>query len=124
MMAYSVDMRKRAIKLLEEGHSLRAVEAMLGVHNRTLSNWKKRWAEGRLAAAYPRSRGAYRINDEALQAHLKTHPDAYPEELAEVAGGTPQGIRDALKRLGISRKKRRRNTKSATTKRGHAILSR
>lgn len=122
-MAYSVDMRKRALELLEEGHSLRSVEAMLGVHNRTLSNWKKRSAEGRLAATYPRSRGAYRIDDEALKAHLKTHPDAYLEELAEVAGGTAQGIRDAMKRLGISRKKRRRNTRSATMKRGRAILS-
>jgi transposase len=122
-MAYSPDIRERALALLNEGHSLRAVEAMLRVHNRTLSNWKKRAGEGRLGVSYPRSRGAYRINDEALKAHLKTHPDAYLKELAAVAGGTAQGIRDALKRLGISRKKRHRSTESGTKKREQPIRS-
>jgi excisionase family DNA binding protein len=123
MMSYSLDLRERAIALLNTGYSLRAVAELLGVHNRTVSHWKKRAAEGRLPPAYPRKRGAYRINDEALEAHLKSHPDAYLQELAAVAGGTAQGIRDALKRLGISRKKRPHATKSATRRRGQATLS-
>lgn len=104
-MAYSLDLRQRAIALLDCGRSAREVGEVLGIHDRTVSGWKKRHGEGRLAAAYPASRGAYRIDDAALKAHLKEHPDAYLSELAEVAGGTSQGIRDAIKRLGISRKK-------------------
>lgn len=108
-MAYSLDLRERAIALLEEGKSSREVGEVLGISDRTVLIWKKRHNEGRLAAHYPASRRAYHINDEALQAHLKTHPDAYLEELAEVAGGTPQGILHALKRLNITRKKRPRS---------------
>ena len=120
-MAYSLDLRQRAIVLLGTGQSARAVGAVLGVSERTVVGWKKRQAEGRLAAAYPASRGAYHIDDEALKAHLKAHPDAYLEELAAVAGGTAQGIRDALKRLNITRKKRPRNTGKEMRKNGRHI---
>lgn len=81
------------------------VGEMLGVSQWTVSDWKQRHKAGQLAAMYPKSRGAYKINDKALIVHLEQHPDAYAEELAKVAGGTAQGIRDAMKRLGITRKK-------------------
>lgn len=109
-MAYSLDLRQRAIVLLGTGHKAGEVGVVHGVSERTVVGWKKRQAEGGLAAAYPAARGAYHIDDEALKAHLKAHPDAYLEELAAVAGGTGQGIRDALKRLKITCKKRPRNT--------------
>ncbi|MEM7621492.1 MAG: IS630 transposase-related protein [Pseudomonadota bacterium] len=109
-MAYSLDLRKRAVSLLDEGKNTKEIGELLGVSDRSVLYWKKRDEEGRLATHYPKSRGAYTIDDEALKEHLETHPDAYLEELAEASGGTPQGILHALKRLGLTRKKRPRST--------------
>jgi transposase len=111
-MAYSVDYRKRAMELLAEGKSQTEVSELLGVNRKTLYEWKKR--EGDLATRYPASRGAYHISEEAIRAHLKEKPDAYLSEIAAVAGGTAQGVRDALKRMGITRKKRHSSTKNET----------
>lgn len=123
-MAYSLDLRKRAIVLLEGGQNVQEVGAVLGVHSRTISGWKRRHLEGRLSAHYPTSRGAYHINDAALLAHLAAHPDAYLEELAAVAGGTAQGILHAMRRLNITRKKRPRTTVNAMKKREKPMQNR
>jgi transposase len=80
-MAYGLDMRKRAMELVDDGKSFCAVGEMLGVSWWTVSNWHKRYKEDRLGAEYPKHRGAYTINDESLLAHLEEHPDSYLEEL-------------------------------------------
>lgn len=121
-MAYGLDMRERAMELVDEGRSYCETGEMLGVSWWTVSNWHKRHKDGRLAAEYPTQRGSYTINDDALVKHLEEHPDAYAKELAEVAGGTAQGIRDACKRLGITRKKRHHNTGSVMKKSGQLTL--
>jgi len=104
-MAYSLDYRERAMGLLTEGKSQTEVAELLGVGRKTVGEWKKRQESGHLGTNYPSSRGAYIINEEAIRAHLDQQPDAYLSELAAVAGGTVQGIRHALKRMGITRKK-------------------
>ena len=76
--------------------------------------WKQR--EGDLATRYPARRGSYHINEEAIKAHLAKEPDAYASELAVVAGGTAQGVSDALKRMGITRKKRHHRIVNAMKK--------
>ena len=102
-MAYGIDYRKRAMELLAEGKSQAEVAELLGVNRKTLYEWKKR--DGDLETRYPSRRGAYHIDEEAIKTHLAERPDAHLSELAAVAGGTTQGIRHALKRMGITRKK-------------------
>ncbi|MEZ4606656.1 MAG: IS630 transposase-related protein [Deinococcales bacterium] len=111
-MSYDLDLRKRAIVLIEEVVSVANVSRVLGVSEYAIRDWKKRHAQGCLAAQYPKRRGAYHIQEEALKAHLQEKPDAYLSELAEVAGGTSQGVSHALRRLGITRKKRHQNTEN------------
>jgi transposase len=111
-MAYGIDYRKRAIELLAEGQSCQAVSEILGIDRKTLYNWKNRNEAGCLGTSYPAKRGAYRIDEAELKAHLEEHPDAYLAELAGIAGGSTHGVRHALKRLGISRKKRHPSTES------------
>jgi transposase len=105
-MAYGIDYRKRAVELLGEGQSCQAVSEILGIDRKTLYSWKKRNEAGCLGTSYPAKRGAYRIDEAALKAHLEEHPDAYLAELAVIAGGSTHGVRHALKRMGIRRKKR------------------
>ena len=104
-MAYSLDYRKRALELLEEGKSCSEVSELLGVDRKTLYSWRKRNEAGQLGASYPSKRGAYKLDEAAIKTHLKKHPDAYLSELAGVAGGSVQGVRHALKRMGVTRKK-------------------
>ena len=51
-------------------------------------------------------RGFRKIDPEKLKAYMAEHPDAYQSEMAEVFGCSESGIRDALRRLKITRKKR------------------
>lgn len=107
-MAYSMDLRKRAMELLEAGKSQTEISELLGINRKTLYEWKQR--DGELGTWYPSRRGAYHIDEAAIKAHLEKEPDAYLSELATVAGGTAQGVRHALKRMGITRKKRQLST--------------
>lgn len=111
-MAYSLDFRKQCLRLLKEGNSYSKVSHLLKVSRKTLKEWQEREEKGDLAANYPKRRGAYTIDEEKLVMHLNENPDAYLYELAELLDASVQGVSHALKRLGISRKKRRPNTVS------------
>ena len=121
-MAYSLDMRERAIELLESGRSKAEVSKMLGVGRTTLLRWEQRSARGELAAHYPKVRGGRAIDDEKLKEYVKEHPDAYQAEIAEAIGAKENTVCRALKRLNISRKKRHRNTVKEMKKSGKRTL--
>ena len=57
-----------------------------------------------------------KINPKKLKAYVAEHPDAYQSEMAEAFGCSESGIRDALRRYKITRKKRRPATKSRLSK--------
>ncbi|WP_019503867.1 IS630 transposase-related protein [Pleurocapsa sp. PCC 7319] len=59
-MAYSLDMRQRALDLLEEGKSKTEISRMLGASRTSILRWEKRALRGELAAIYPKKRGGFR----------------------------------------------------------------
>lgn len=120
-MAYNLDLRQRAIALLEKGFSLREVSELLAIGSATLIRWNRRNREGKLAAFYPKIRRR-KINDEALKLAVEAQPDAYLHEIAAQFGVTAQGILHAMRRLKITRKKRRRSTVSVTKKNAKSTL--
>lgn len=79
-MAYDLDLRRLAIKLLSEGGTIASVSATLHVGKASIVRWKKRDAEKNLAASYPQRRGAYKIDEEALKKYVEENPDAYLHE--------------------------------------------
>ena len=115
-MAYDLDFRRRAVSMLEEGFTLDSVSQLLNVGTASLTRWKVRAAQDNLAVQYPKSRGAYKIDESALKSYLEDHPDAYLDEVAEAIGSKRSTVWDALKRLQITRKKRHRNTAKGTKK--------
>ena len=104
-MAYSLDMRQRALELLKEGKTKKEVSKMLGVGRTSLLRWSKRESKGKLAATYPKTRGGFRVYDEKLKAYVRENPDAYQAEIAEAIGAKENTVCKALKRLKLSRKK-------------------
>ncbi|MBL4869773.1 MAG: hypothetical protein JKX72_02335 [Robiginitomaculum sp.] len=112
-MAHSMDLRLRAVKLLEIGHTVLEVSELLDLGTATLGRWKMRAREGRLATNYPVKRGAYKLDEQAMSAYLSEHPDAYQYEIAKAMGVSQSAVWLSFKRLGITRKKRHPNIVNA-----------
>ena len=53
----------------------------------------------------PRINNPYKIDNEALKAYIKSHPDAYLNEIATHFNVTESGVKKVLKRLNITQKK-------------------
>ncbi|MEE9273159.1 MAG: IS630 transposase-related protein [Robiginitomaculum sp.] len=120
-MAHSMDLRLRAIRLLEKGHTVLEVSELLDIGTATLWRWKARAREGRLASTYPKVRSTYKLDEVSMLSYLDEHPDAYLHEIAQAMQVSKTAIWSSFKRLGITRvlayplgKKRRRNTVSVT----------
>lgn len=114
-MAYSQDLRERAVAARRGGMKRAVVCAAFGIHRTTLGAWEKRLdITGTLAAASsPGRTPKVRVEQqEALAAQVQTHPDATLEEHArrwQQEQGQSIGrssIDRAIRRLGYSVKKR------------------
>ena len=73
----------------------------LDIPIRTLFRWQQK-----IAPCVTRNKPATKIDMDRLAQHVDKYPDAYLRERGEVFGVTFQAIHCALKRLGISYKKK------------------
>ena len=101
-MTYSLDFRKKVISVRERDQ-LTIVETAtrFDIGHATLIRWLKK-----VEPKATRERRCTKITNEALLADVSAHPDDYQYERAERMGVSTSGILKALKRCGISRKKR------------------
>jgi transposase len=104
-MSYDIKYRKRAIEYWNEGHSKRATAIVFKVNPSTLQNWKTQLKETGSLEPKKRRETWRKVNPERLAKYVEEYPDAYLKEIAEEFNCTPEGIRYALQRLKISRKK-------------------
>lgn len=110
-MTYSIDLRERTVKYVEEGHSVREASSIFGVSIRIIWTWIRRKKEGKLPPE-KRKRSPRKIKNELLIEFIESNPDAYLREIADHFGVTLQAIFYACKRLKITLKKRARSTKN------------
>lgn len=100
-MTYSVDFRRKVLEIKErESLSIEEAAVRFGVGQASIFRWTKR-----LEPRRTRNRPSVKIDRDQLVRDVEKHPDAYQHERAERLGCSQRGISDALKRLGISRKK-------------------
>jgi transposase len=113
MNAYSLDLRKRAVRAVRSGKGCTEVAALFDVSVPTLYRWLAREVKGNLAPE-PNPRRHRRIgpNEEPLlRAQVTVHPDAFIEQhMALWAQSQGQHLSRAtmaraLIRIGYSRKK-------------------
>ncbi|WP_213105074.1 IS630 transposase-related protein [Candidatus Protochlamydia amoebophila] len=114
-MAYSKDLRQKALNYLEAGHSAEEVSQVFGVALRTVFNWLKRQRNGCLEDK-PRKRYPIKIDNDQLKNYIKKHPDSYLKEIAKEFNVDPSSIFYACKRLKITLKKRPYFTKKEMRK--------
>ena len=105
-MSYSVDLRERALALVDGGMKQEEVRKLLKLGKNTITNWKKLRAETGSLANRELVRSWRKIDPEKLKADVKEKPDDFDSERAARCGCSRQGIESARKRHKITRKKR------------------
>ena len=107
---YSEDLRQKVIGAVERGERKTEVSRMLNISRNTLDLWLVRQAEtgsfrSKVTVAKPKTK----INDwERFREFIKQHGEKTQIEIAKLwgEGVTQQNISDAMKKIGVSRKKR------------------
>ncbi len=111
-MRYSVQFRKKVLKLALSGENFIKLSKRFKISTTTMSRWKKE-----INSKLKRNKQPIKIDREALKKDIQNHPDSYGYERARRLGVSASGIRYAKKRLGISYKKTLNHPKAAPVKR-------
>lgn len=111
-MTYSLDFRKKVLKLkTEEKLSYEETTKRFKIGKTTLVRWHRK-----LEPQTTRNKPATKINMEALKQDLNDYPDGYQHERANRLGVSQKGICEALKRLGVTYKKNLKPSESGFRK--------
>ena len=111
-MTYSLDMRKKVLKVRqEEGLSMAKVAKRFDVSLVSVMRWSKT-----LESITKRNKPATKIDMEALKRDVEVHPDAYLKERAERLKVSHNCVWHALKRLNVTYKKNPKSPKGGFRK--------
>ena len=105
-MYKSKDLREAAVRYRIEGHTLIETAKVFGVGKTSVSRWEKQYIEIGDLSNKPLNRGFKKIDPEKLRAYVTKNPDAIQKEMAKEFNCAVSAICKALKREGITRKKR------------------
>lgn len=105
-MAYSKDLKLRAVGYVKEGHNMNQTAAIFKVHICTVIRWVKQYEKTGDVENKVRKPVNKKINPEQLIAYVQDHPDAYLKEIAQQFCCCPAAVLRRLRKLGITRKKK------------------
>ena len=106
-MAYSIDLRKRVMKYIAEGHTQEDASRKYEVSVSAIKEWKKLYTETESLAKKKLKRQPRKYTTEKMAKILAEQPDAYLSEIAEqFENGSISGVHTALKRMKITVKKK------------------
>ena len=107
-MSYSEDYRKRVMEYLDEGHTWVQAQETFKISTTAINSWRQKYKEtGESKSAPLLPRKHKKLDAEKLKSYVAEHPDAYLKEIGEAFGCSDTAVQKALKRLCITRKKRR-----------------
>ena len=104
-MSYPKKYRERTIEYRQAGHTLEETHQTFKVSRSTIQIWEKQLEEMGYLGKKELHRSYRKIDPERLKAYVSEHPDAYQSEMAEAFGCSESGIRYALRRQKLTRKK-------------------
>lgn len=107
-MYKSVDLRQKAVEYYLKGHTLTETAEAFGVSKSAVAVWTQRYLDTGDLNNKPLHRGFKKIDPDKLKQYVKEHPDDTQQEMAEAFGCSNQAISKALRRYGITRKKKTR----------------
>ena len=106
---YSVDLKKRVIKYRIKGkHTIKQTSQTYEISPMTVRRWTKEYKEtGCIRSEYDSSTRKYKkINPEELKKYIKENNDKFLKEIAQKFSCSISGIKKAMDKLKITRKKR------------------
>jgi transposase len=107
-MAYSEDLRIKVMEYIGKGHSQREAQKVFNINLETINRWHQKYRQtGEIKDKKP-CRGFKKVDPKKLEVYVQEYPDAYLKEIGEVFNCTDMSIHRALKKLGITRKKRQK----------------
>ncbi len=107
-MSYSIDFRRKVFEIkAKKGLTFEETSEQFGIGIRTLFRWQKR-----LEPITKRNKPATKIDMDALLRDVQDYPDDYQHERAQRFGVSVSAIGSALKRLGVTRKKKSETSQS------------
>lgn len=104
-MAYSVDLREKAVSLVEKGKPKEEVAELLEIGIATLYRWLKKKAAGESLKPAKMSGFIRKIDPKMLAEYVKKYPDHTLMEMKQNLGFGINSIWYRLKQLKITRKK-------------------
>lgn len=113
-MGYDVKYRQRTVEYRQEGDTIEETAKVFKVCTDTVKRWVKQYTQTGELKNKSLHRSFKKINPEKLAQYVEEHPDAYLYEMADEFGCSETAIRKALKKQGITRKKRPSGTESKT----------
>ncbi|MBW4590152.1 transposase [Aetokthonos hydrillicola Thurmond2011] len=99
-MSYSIDLRERALKYLEEGGSQTAASKLFKVSRKTLYNWQQR----ETLEPYKPTGRKRKLSKAQLARDVEANPDAYLRERAARFGVGVNTVWVALRQMKVSKK--------------------
>lgn len=119
--AYSVDLRIKVLNFIDQGGKKTEACKLFGVGKDTVFRWLKlRRETGQLNSKEKISK-PWKLNYDELQEMVNLNPDKTLKELAEIFNVSASGIRKALVKLKITRKKRQFFTRSVMKKKDKSL---
>ena len=104
-MSYSIDLREKALQLVEAGRTKEAVAKLLRIGVASLYRWLKKKRAGESLRAKPRRTFESKVNLQELEAYVKEHVDATLSEIQTTFGWSIGAIWYRLKQMKITLKK-------------------
>lgn len=120
--AYSVDLRERVLGYLQQKDDKKKASKIFKVGIATVYRWVRQKKEKGHVEPHHREYSYRKLDYNLLAQYVKEHPDHFLIEIAQHFSVTEQAIFYALKKLKITRKKRRFSTKSGMRKKGRNFL--
>ena len=115
-MSYSVDLRERVIKFIEEGASKSYAARTFRVSRPAIDRWIRKKETNGTLEDLPLKRGWKKIDPQALISYVQEFPDLTLADYAKHFKASGPSIWLAFKRLKITRKKRQNGIKSGMNK--------
>ena len=106
MQAYSIDLRKRVIKFIEDGNSQQSATKIYSLNKATVNRWWQRYKkEGHVNPRVNLGRKA-KIDKAELKKYVDSHPDSGLYDISLKFKVSVNAIHRWLKKLGYSYKKK------------------
>jgi transposase len=116
-MRYGNELREKVGKMFDDKISRKVIHELLGISNKTLSDWKALHKQGKLLENETWKRGfESKIDREKLRKTVEEKPDLYLSELGTIFGVSGVRIGVVLKQMGLNLKKRNKSTKKQIKK--------